>query len=204
MKKPSRPAAEPLQQATGSNGSWTFAPATADRWPDIESLFAGCGDARRCWCGFWYRENKDFRAGYGDDNRRFLQGMVEAGRVPGALAYSGGAAVGWCGIAPRADQSRLARSHVLAPVDDRPVWSITCFVVAHGSRRRGLMRPLIAAAVDFARERGASVIEAYPLDAVRKLYPGEIYVGTAAAFRDQGFAEVARRSPTRPIMRREL
>jgi GNAT superfamily N-acetyltransferase len=204
MKKPSRPAAEPLQQTTESNRSWTFAPATPDRWPDIEALFAGCGDARRCWCGFWYRANKDFRAGYGGDNRHFLQAMVEAGRQPGILAYRDGAAVGWCGIAPRADQFRLARSRVLAPVDDRPVWSITCFVVAHGFRRQGLMRPLIAAAVDFARERGAGVIEAYPLDAARKLYPGEIYVGTIAAFHDQGFAEVARRSPTRPIMRREL
>ncbi|MGF1608532.1 MAG: GNAT family N-acetyltransferase [Kiloniellales bacterium] len=181
-----------------------FAPATPERWAGLKRLFAACGDARGCWCGFWYRPNRDFRAGWGDDNRKFLQRIVAGGAEPGVLAYRDGEAVGWCGIAPREAQPKLARSRVLAPVDEQPVWSITCFVVAKGCRRQGLMRPLIGAALAHAGRQGARIVEAYPIDAQRKLSSGELYVGTPAAFRDLGFVEVARRSPTRPIMRRRL
>lgn len=180
----------------------SFAPATPDRWDDVAAVIGACGDARHCWCAYWYRANADYRAGRADgSNRDFLQGRIAAGEVPGIVAYEGGRPVGWCGVAPRAAMGRLARSRNLAPVDDRPVWSITCFVVVREARRRGLMRRLIDAAVVFARERGAPMVEAYPLDLARKAYAGELYVGTAAAFRDRGFVEVARRSATRPIMR---
>ena len=83
MKKPSRPAAEPLQQTTESNGSWTFAPATPDRWLDIEALFAGCGDARRCF------GSADSRAGFGrflltNDSQHFVEcGFAEAPALEG-------------------------------------------------------------------------------------------------------------------------
>jgi GNAT superfamily N-acetyltransferase len=184
-----------------------FATATADRWADVDRLFAGCGDARRCWCGFLYRSRAEFLAGWqegGAGNRNMLRGLVEGGAAPGVLAYRDGEVAGWCGVAPRAAQARLARSRVLAPVDDVPVWSITCFVIARPQRRRGLMRPLIDAAVDHARAQGAAMVEAYPLDAQRKLYPGELFVGTLNAFLASGFREVARRSPTRPIVRLSL
>lgn len=66
------------------------------------------------------------------------------------------------------------------------------------------MRRLIRAAVEHARERGALIVEAYPLDLDRNAHAGELYVGTFRAFVDEGFVEVARRSPTRPIVRLEL
>jgi GNAT superfamily N-acetyltransferase len=120
------------------------------------------------------------------------------------IACRDGEAVAWCGVAPRAKQDRLARSRVLAPVDDAAVWSITCFVIAKEHRRRGLMRPLISAAVAHAGGCGAGIVEAYPIDPQRKLSSGELYTGTLAAFLDLGFAEVARRSPHRPIVRFDL
>ena len=177
------------------------APAAPDRWCQIERLFRSCGDARGCWCGFWYRSNREFRAGWAEDNRRFLKALIDGGMEPGVIACRDGEAVGWCGVAPRAKQDRLSRSRVLAPVDDAAVWSITCFVVAKEHRRQGLMRPLIAAAVAHARACGASIVEAYPIDPQRKLSSAELYTGTLAAFLDTGFEEVARRSPHRPIVR---
>jgi len=183
-----------------------FTPATAARWPLVERLFAGCGDPRKCWCAYWYRPNRDYRAGEGEGNRRFLQALVEGGTEPGVLALAGGEPVGWCGLAPRAAQDRLrpGRSRVLAAVDEQPVRSITCFVIAKDWRRRGLMRRLIAAAVDHARGQGAQLIEAYPIDREGRCASWELYTGTLSAFRDQGFAEVARRSPHRPIVRLEV
>jgi GNAT superfamily N-acetyltransferase len=179
-----------------------WAPAAPDRWPQIERLFRSCGDARGCWCGFWYRPNREFRAGWGEGNRRFFKALIEGGNEPGVIACREGEAVAWCGVAPRTQQQgRLARSRVLTPVDDAAVWSITCFVVAKEHRRRGLMRPLISAAVAHARACGARMVEAYPIDPHRKLSSAELYTGTLAAFLDLSFEEVARRSPHRPIIR---
>src|SRR5262245_25835450 len=110
-----------------------FAAATPERWPQVERLFGACGDARLCWCAYWYRPNRDFKAGSGDGNRRWLKALVGSRVEPGVLAIRGGEAVAWCGIAPRAAQDRLVRSTgVLAAVDTAPVWSLTCFVVAKG------------------------------------------------------------------------
>jgi GNAT superfamily N-acetyltransferase len=181
-----------------------WAPAAPDRWPQIERLFRSCGDARGCWCGFWYRPNREFRAGSGEGNRRFFKAPIEGGMEPGVIACRDGAAVAWCGMAPRATQQRLARSRVLAPVDDAAVWSTTCFVVAKEQRRQGLRRPLILAAVAHADAYGARIVEAYPIDPQRKLSSAELYTGTLAAFLDLDFKEVARRSPHRPIVRLEL
>jgi GNAT superfamily N-acetyltransferase len=92
----------------------------------------------------------------------------------------------------------------LAPVDGLSVWSITCFVVSPAHRRRGLMRPLIEGAVEYAAKSGAPAVEAYPFDPRRKMSSAEIFVCLLSAFLDQGFKEVARRSPIRPIVRRVI
>ena len=182
-----------------------FAPATPERWADIAAVIGACGDARHCWCAYWYLPNAAYRAGRRDgSNRGFLEGLVEGGATPGVIAYQGGRPVAWCGVGPRSAQTRLTRSRNLAPVDAQDVWSITCFVVVKEAPRQGLMRRLIEAAVDLARTRGAAVVEGYPLDLQRKAFAGELFVGTLRAFSAAGFVEVARRSPHRPIVRRVL
>jgi GNAT superfamily N-acetyltransferase len=179
-------------------------PLTPVRWADAARVFQACGDARGCWCAFWRMKRPQFRAGMGARNRAFFRRLVEEGTPTGVVGYRGGVPVGFCGVAPRSDLSRLARSRVLAPVDALPVWSINCFVVPPEHRRTGLMRPLIEGAVDFARKRGAPAVEAYPFDPRRKMMSGEVFTGLLPAFRDRGFREVARRSPIRPIVRRVI
>ena len=180
-------------------------PATHDRRSDIAAVMNDCGDASHCWCAFWSRPRSEFNAGWGEGNKRwFLRQVQSAARPLGVLAYVDGEPAGWCAVAPRSQHSRLARSRHLAPVDEAPVWSITCFVIAKRFRGRGLMRKLIDGAADFARTQGAACVEAYPLDAQRKLGSGELYVGRLSAFTDCGFEEVLRRAPTRPIVRRVL
>jgi ribosomal protein S18 acetylase RimI-like enzyme len=89
-------------------------------------------------------------------------------------------------------------------VDDQPVWSITCFTIGRRQRRQGVAAALLDAAVDFARQRGAEVVEAYPIDtAGEKRSSADLYTGTLAMFERAGFEEVARRSG-RPIVRRAL
>jgi len=60
------------------------------------------------------------------------------------------------------------------------------------------------AAVEHARQRGARIVEAYPVDSTTRRADMSVYTGLASTFRELGFTEVARRSPTRPIMRLAL
>jgi GNAT superfamily N-acetyltransferase len=130
---------------------------------------------------------------------------VTGGHVPGVLAYAGREPVGWCAIAPRAQYPGLGRSRILKPVDDRPVWSITCLFVARSWRGRGVSTRLLEAAARLARRRGARIVEGYPTEAgPRRTADAFVFTGLASAFERAGFVEVLRRSRTRPIMRREV
>jgi len=178
-------------------------PLTPERWPDLVRLFGPRGCAG-CWCMWWRLSRDQFAAGRGAGNRRGLRAYVKGGRVPGLLAYQGGEPVGWVALEPRTAYPRLARSRILAPVDEEPVWSITCFYVAREQRGRGLSRALIEAAVRHARSRGGKVVEAYPVELRAKVPDDRVYHGAASTFLGLGFREVARRSRSRPIVRKGL
>jgi GNAT superfamily N-acetyltransferase len=179
-------------------------PATPDRWADLVALFGARGACGGCWCMYWRRPAADYERGKGAGNRAALRRLVCGGRTPGVLAYADGAPIGWCALAPREAYVRLERARVLKRVDDSPVWSVVCLFVTRGHRRRGVSVALLAGAAGFARSRGARILEGYPVDPGAPLPDAFAWTGTAAAFRAAGFREVARRAPTRPIMRRVL
>jgi len=154
---------------------------------------------------WWQRTRREFERDKGAGNHEALQARVRNGAHPGLLAYVDGQPVGWCAVEPRENLPGLARSRILAPVDDRPAWSVSCFFVARDWRRRGLTVLLLRAAAQYATRSGAAVLEGYPKDpASDELADAFAWNGLAAAFRAAGFREVARRAPTRPIMRLEL
>ena len=138
----------------------------------------------------------------GDDNRLAMRAIVLSGEVPGILAYQAKHIIGWCSVAPREAFPVLARSPVLKPVDDQPVWSVVCFFIARGFRQQGLSEQLLRAAVAFTHSKGGHIVEGYPIEPKNESAP-DIYAftGMASTFRKVGFTEVARRSATRPIMR---
>jgi len=127
-----------------------------------------------------------------------------AGPAPGLLAFDGDLAVGWCQLTPRVALPALDRARLLGRVDDVPVWSLSCFYVRRGYRGRGVMAALIAAAVKAAQRAGAPALEAYPIDTDQPTSTSNLYTGTASTFVRAGFRTVARRSPHRPVMRRDL
>lgn len=173
-------------------------PLTPDRWPVLEELLDHGGPAARCWCMAW-RIGPEYRRRLPEQNRADLHAITVAGPPPGLLALRDGLAVGWCQITPRADVPAIDRQWRLRPVDDTPVWSITCFFVRKGHRRSGVTADLVAGAVDLARAAGARAVEAYPLDGA--VSPSATSTGYSSTFAAAGFVEVARRSPERPIMR---
>jgi len=180
-------------------------PLTPRRWPDLEKLFGPRGACGGCWCMYWRLPRKEYERRKGAGNRRALRKLAGSKTPPGLLAYLDGEPVGWCALAPRNDYPVLDRSRVLARVDDKPVWSVACFFVARRHRSRGVSRALVRAAVAFAKKKGAKIVEGYPVEPRKGRAPDVfLWTGLPGTFLSAGFKEVARRSPTRPIVRRAL
>lgn len=185
-------------------------PLSEARWSDLAALFSQGGDPKTCWCAYWRLRGKDWSFSSREKNRELLQSLAGREPAPGLVAYTDGAAVGWVSLGPREDFARLEHSRVRPRLDDVPVWSIVCFVVARTARRRGLTRALLGAAIDYARAHGAPALEAYPVDTGGERIPSANgYTGLLSVFEALGF-EVVREidSPQatvrRVIVRREL
>ncbi len=193
-------------RASRTTPTLRVAPLTPARWRDLESLFGPNGACAGCWCMWWRLRGRAFSAGRGGPNRRALRRIVEAREIPGLLAYRGRRAVGWCCIAPRERFPRLEASRVLARVDEEPVWSVVCFFVTREFRRAGVTATLLRAALKHAAARGARLVEGYPLEVTKGKRLADVWAwtGFASAFRRAGFREVARRSRSRPILRKIL
>ena len=185
-------------------------PLTASRWQDFEAVFRapGCSVARGCWC-MYYRRSGDGGAPpagltRAEANRRGMKALVDGGEVTGLLGYRDGVAVGWVSLGPRSRYAKLERSPVMRAVDDKPVWSVICFVVPSPYRRQGVARELLAGAIAYARRKGVRLLEAYPVDRRGAARDDSLWFGTRAMFEDAGFSVVARRKPGRPVMRKAL
>ncbi len=164
-------------------------PATGDRWPHVVTVLGGDGE-RGCWCQAWRGTRRS--DGLGSDNRARLEAQVRDGSfAPGVIAYLDREPVGWCGLGPRAAMPRLVGSRTIPAVDDAPAWSIGCFVVRPGYRRRGVARALLRGAITYARSQGAPAVEAYPIDPVGARVSGAFgFVGFVSTFEAAGFRRV--------------
>lgn len=185
--------------------SFSYRPLTPAFWDDFVQFFGAKGACGGCWCMTWRLRSADYEKSKGEGNKALMKQMVEAGVVPGILAYVEGEPIGWCAIGLRTAYERLQHSRVLAPVDDLSVWAITCFFIRKDFRRKGVSKMLIRAALDFAKSQGAQTVEAYPNLPKKGQMPDVFaFTGIASTFFAVGFKEVARRSETRPIVRFQL
>jgi GNAT superfamily N-acetyltransferase len=180
-------------------------PATPERWPDVKALFGKSGACGGCWCMWWRQSHSEFEKRKGTRNRDAMRRIVKSGATPGLIAYAGGEPVGWCSVAPRSEFPRLERSRILKPVDDKDVWSVVCFFIDRDHRAAGVSAALLRAAVEFVRDNGGTIVEGYPVEPKKDHVP-EVFAfhGFVSTFRKLGFTECARRSETRPIMRRRV
>jgi ribosomal protein S18 acetylase RimI-like enzyme len=179
-----------------------FHPLTPERWQDLIALFGERGAYGGCWCMWWRKTRRQFEEDQGDGNRKHLHSLVESGVIPGILAYQENRAVGWCSIAPRVQYGSLERSPVLKRIDDQPVWSLVCLYVEKGFRREGVAEALVEAALNYAEQSGATIVEAYPtIDNGKELPPVSSYMGVPRLFESVGFKICARPSKSKLLMR---
>lgn len=182
-----------------------FHPLTSGRWKDFEKLFGANSACAGCWCTYWILKRSEYnemrKTG---ETKNVFKKIVKNNLPPGILAYNGNEAAGWCAIQPRENYPVLQNSRILAPIDNEPVWSIVCFYISKKYRGQGLSVSLITESVKFAKTKGAKIIEGYPVEPKKETAPVFIYTGVASSFLKAGFKEAARRSETRPIMRRNI
>lgn len=182
---------------------WAFFPLTPDRWDDFVTLFSEHGVQNGCWCTYWRLTRKQFhRQYYGEKSKELMHSIVQASKVPGLLAYCDGKPAGWIAIAPRQEFPSLDRSTMLKSIDEQPAWSIVCFFISKAYREQGLSRRLIEAAIEYARDHEARIVEAYPFNTTsHQCLPPERYMGVVSTFQKAGFRVVADRGGQRVVMR---
>jgi GNAT superfamily N-acetyltransferase len=187
-------------------------PATPANAADLDELFRH-GDPRSCQCTWMRFTNAEYKhldqAAKRAAHHEAIAEAEAAGRAAGLIAYRGERAVGWVSFDERDHYDRVVGSKLLQPIDDLPAWSIVCFVVAPGARRRGVANLLLDHAVAYAADHGATLLESYPVDPGPKSSAASLWRGTVSMFERAGFTTVdVRRSnrstPPRPIMRRPL
>jgi GNAT superfamily N-acetyltransferase len=172
----------------------SFAEVTKATRADFEQLFESKGGPSYCWCMAW-RAVPNRQDASNAERKREMIGRVEAGTPVGILAYQSGQPVGWCSVAPRQTYLRLSRQQ-----DDGEagVWSIVCFYVPRALRRGGLAAALLDAAVDHAFAKGATAVEAYPVD---EDSPSYRFMGFRKMFEARGFRETGKAGSRRHVMR---
>ncbi|WP_114390843.1 GNAT family N-acetyltransferase [Notoacmeibacter marinus] len=178
--------------------------APAD-WAGFEEVMGPKGGCGGCWCMLWRRSAKEMDAATGEENKAAIRARFDADPPPGLIARIDGKPAGWISVDRREVFPRMKSSRIFKPVDDAAVWSVTCFLVKKEYRRTALGTALLNAAVEFVAAQGGTIVEGYPIDTPKEKYPPlYAFTGFVESFRRANFKEVARRSPTRPIMRRSV
>ncbi len=190
-------------------------PANQANWDDLRAIFGDRGEAYICQCQRYKLERKEAFKHFSIEERQHrLRMQTECGHpksktTSGLVAYLDDEPVGWCAVEPRPAYFGLMRNFKIhwdgrdEDKEDDSVWSVTCFVVRAGYRRRGINRALVRAAADFARERGARAVEGYPMlvNPGQDITWGELHVGKRSVFEDAGYREVSHPSKRRYVMR---
>jgi len=190
-------------------------PANEASWDDLQEIFGSRGAAARCWCQrFKLSPGESFGAVPAEDRALRLRQQTGCGdpdspTTSGLVAYVDDVPAGWCAVETRPSYEGLVRVFRVPwegrdeDRSDPSVWAVTCVFVRAGHRREGLSHELIAAAVPFARDRGAGALEGYPITTTGAIAE-ELHVGTVAGFEAAGFSVVSRPTPRRVVMRIEL
>ena len=189
-------------------------PANEASWEHVQLVVgkARC-HAALCFCQRFKIAESSWRAVTDEERAHRLRKETDCGHpasatTSGLLAYIGDEPVGWCSVArrtayPYIPDARIAWKKRGEDKDDDSVWAVACFVTRTEFRRRGVMRGLAAAAVGFARERGARALEGYAMitEPGKEITWGELHVGSRSVFAAAGFREVARPTLRRVVMR---
>ena len=180
-------------------------PATG-RWDDFASFMVPRKPGGRgCVCIAYRNSSLDMPG-----RIAHMRALCEREPGPGVLAYVDGEVAAWCSVAPKSTYRALVNSRTIPHVQDEGAWSVVCFVVRPGFRRRGLMHQLLDGAAGHAYAMGATALEGYPVNpGTERIDQTSGYVGTVQLFEAHRFRRVCqtagrRGGKPRWLVRREL
>lgn len=201
MRQPSKSSprsAKPKTPSAEAAPKLTFKPVTKATKADFVALFESKGAPSYCWCMAW-RADKDETKLPGPKRKPLMMKRIDA-RVPvGLVGYDKGEPVAWVSVAPK----DTFRDGLGGPEteDGEKIWSLVCMFLRRDRRGGGIGHQLIDAAVKHAKKRGATVLEAYPVDPDSPSYR---FMGFIPAFEKAKFKEVAKAGTRRHVMRLAL
>jgi GNAT superfamily N-acetyltransferase len=181
-------------QAPIASEQLTIVPASEASWNDVAAIFGTADYPSRCQCQRFKVVPYIWRDSTQEERTAMLRmqtacGEPDAAATSGLVAYVDGEPAGWVAVEPRTAYPKLRTSPVPwrgrhEDKDDDGIWAVRCLVVRKGYRGRGLTDPLAWATIDFARERGARALEAYPMitQPGKEITWGELYVGARQVF----------------------
>jgi GNAT superfamily N-acetyltransferase len=181
-----------------TSGNLIFEPVTAANRDAFERFFSAPGAPKHCWCMVWRRTAAEAKLQAPAERKRMMLERIAAGMPVGLIAYDGAEAVGWVSIAPR-DTHRALGGPPAEPGE--VIWSLVCFYVPRRRRGAGLVRRLLAGAIDHARSNGATIVEAYPVD---RESPSFRFMGFVPVFASAGFRDLGMTGTRRHVMRLKL
>jgi GNAT superfamily N-acetyltransferase len=138
------------------------------------------------------------------DNKDRMKKLVWDNQPTGMLGFYEGQAIAWCAFAPRKNYLKVEKSRVHKRIDDKPVWSITCFFIEKTFRKQGVSVELLKALIKYAKKEKIKTLEAYPtIPTTEVISDGFAWIGLYKSFEKAGFKIVDNTSKYRPMVRYE-
>ncbi len=182
-----------------------FEPLSAANWEHFEKLMGEKGGCGGCWCMTFRLPTKEFRANKFAGNKGLIKRIVDSGMPVGLVGIVNNNPFGWIAFAPREHYIKIENSRSLKRIDQRPVWSITCFFIEKEYRRKGFSAIMIRGAIEFAGKNKISILEAYPaIPYSDKVSPPFLWTGVLSAFLENGFKVVHQYGKSKAMVRLEL
>ena len=180
-----------------------FEPLSPKNWNAFEQLFGEKGACGNCWCMYFRLSKNDFQEGkYNNGNKDAMKQLVFNQQPTGVICFYQDQPIAWCALAPREVYSKLKKSRVHKPIDDKPVWSITCFFIRKEFRKLGISVQLLKGVINIAKTLQIKILEAYPAIPTQDILPDSFaWIGLYKSFERAGFKIVDQTSKNRPMVR---
>ena len=180
-------------------------PLVKENWKDFENLMGEKGGCGGCWCMTFRITSHEFEENKFEGNKKLMKELVRTNRPTGLIGYLGEEPIGWIALAPREDYLKIEKSRSLKRIDDKPVWSMTCFYVKKEFRRKGISGRLIQLVKAYAKKQKIPALEAYPVvPYAEKVSPPFLWTGVLSSFLNNGFEIVRQNGKSKAMVRYEL
>jgi len=156
-----------------------LSPSLMADWFDFfeNRAFTDHDEWRGCYCTACFYPKPEEYSSSSKRRKDYAKWLIETGRMRGYLAYENGKIIGWVNVNNKEKFPRLKEIYN----KNENVLSIVCFLVEKEHRGKGIAQKLLSKIIMDAKDKGYSIIEAYPKKKAKSEYgswngPFEMYI----------------------------